>query len=169
MNKKMNKNIRKQINKKINKKGFSLVSEIDGLLFWCIVIFVVGICAILAVAWAQSLKDIYVNAKLEPIAYDARLVYSDYCFAYKELNRVYVGTIDPNKFNEITLRSCLPLSGVSKTAIAVELKGQNGELVDFITTENWKMNTQRVKITTYFVNIKGNGPGTMNIYHKEGE
>jgi len=165
-------NMKKLTIKSLNKKGFGIISEADGILFWLIVVVVVALCAIFAVSWALALRDVYLNTDLEAYSYDARLIYSPQCFAYQDeiTGRVYTGTIDVLKLKPEVLNECIPLSGVANYALSAELKTTNNgtEVVLFAQGNNWGMNTRDVRITTYFVNVQGYDPGTLTIFHKKG-
>jgi hypothetical protein len=152
----------------INRKG--LIGESDKMLFWILMmIFIIGII-ILVTSWVSGLKDLFINREIEPTVYEARLLYSPNCFAYQDPStlRVYTGTVDLQKFNEDVLRRCVPLLGAAKHAMRIELQAQNGTVVDFVDTDNWNMNTQKVTRTKYFVYVYGNGPGIITFLHKEG-
>ncbi|MFA6073064.1 MAG: hypothetical protein WC758_03055 [Candidatus Woesearchaeota archaeon] len=156
--------------KKLNKKGFA--SEGDKMSFWTIIILpFVTLLVILLIFWAVGMKDIFVNKQIEPVVYESRLIYSGECFAFKDSSteRTYTGVIDSTKFTTEVLRECVPLSGASKHALAVELKTNQGQLVAFLESANWNMNVQSITTSTYLVEIKGNGPGIITFFHKEGK
>lgn len=155
----------------INKKGNSMISESDKMLFWFIILGVIALCMILIVSWTSNLKKLYSGDALAPSAYEARLIYSDKCFAYKDpdTGRVYTGVIDSLKFTQNTFYDCLPLEGISQHAISAGLQTQDGKTTFYVESPNWKKTTGDVSMRTYVVEVKDYGPGLLTIYHKEGE
>ncbi len=157
---------------KINKKG--LISEADKGLFWIIMLIFIGLIVAIAVAWTASLRQIFVNNNVEPTVYEARVLYSPNCFAYKDdTGRVYTGVIDIERFNEQVLRECVPLVGTAKHAMAAEIRmnTSNMQYVDFIESQNWGLNAQKVTMTKYFVYVYDHGlerPAILTFFHKAG-
>jgi hypothetical protein len=154
-----------------NKKGFSMISDSDVTLFWFIILFVITIAVIFVVSWSSSLKHLYLNDALQPTAYEARLIYSDKCFAYREQSgRVLTGTIDINKFNSGVLFDCLPLSAADEHALAVTLNAQ--DISSTLKTSNWNINTEQIVQNNYIVHVKRGSeiiPGLLTFSHKSGE
>jgi hypothetical protein len=154
-----------------NKKGFSMISDSDVTLFWFVIIFVITIAVIFVVSWSSSLKQLYLNDALQPTAYEARLIYSDKCFAYREQSgRVLTGTIDFNKFNSGILFDCLPLDAADEHAIAVTLNAQ--DISSTLKTSNWNINTEQIVQNNYIVHVKRGSeiiPGLLTFSHKSGE
>jgi hypothetical protein len=157
---------------KLNKKGFSMISESDKILFWFFIFFVISLCIVFIVAWTSNLRSMYLNDALQPTTYEARLIYSDKCFAYKDSNgRVYTGTIDLNKFNAETFYNCVPLSNADEHAMAVTLNAEEGAIIT-LKSSNWNINTQQIIQTNYVVQVKssvGISPGLLTFSHKSGE
>jgi hypothetical protein len=160
------------IESKLNKKGYSMISESDKILFWFVIFLVLALCVIFIVAWTNSLKGMYLNDALQPAAYEARLIYSDKCFAYKDdTGRVYSGTIDLSKFNAEVFYGCLPLSTADEHALAVILTAQDGTALT-LKSSNWNINTAQIVQNNYIVQVVGaNGvtsPGLLTFSHKTG-
>ena len=157
----------------LNRKGFSMISESDKILFWFLIFLVITICVIFIVAWTNSLRRLYLNDDISPDTYEARLIYSDKCFAYKDATgRVYTGTIDISKFNAETFYGCVPLSNADEHALAVILTAEDGTALT-LKSSNWNINTQQIVQNSYVVQIRGtNGAlssGFLTFSHKSGE
>lgn len=155
----------------INRKGFSMISESDKMLFWGLVVLTLTACIFVIFAWIGALKSMYLDDSLAPTAYEARLVYSDKCFAYKDpdTGRVYTGTIDPAKFTQDTFDECLPLKKTSSHAMSAVLQTEEGKTEFGMKSPNWEMNSDKIIMRTYVVQVKGYGPGLLTFYHKSGE
>ncbi len=105
---------------------------------------------------------------LQPTAYEARLIYSEKCFAYQDpsTGRVYTGTIDTMKFTQDKLYDCLPLEGMANHAISVTLETQDGKTQLTVSSPNWNMKTETITMRTYIVEVEGYGPGLITFLHK---
>jgi hypothetical protein len=146
-----------------------MISESDSLLFWLIVIFLISICVVFIVSWTNALKHLYLNDALQPTAYEARLIYSDKCFAYKdETGRVHTGTIDLSKVTKERFYDCVPLSTADDHALQIVLTTEKGSIVT-MESSNWKINTQQIIQHSYVVDVYGEGQGMLTFGHKTGK
>ncbi|MGV8168668.1 MAG: hypothetical protein ACP5N3_01280 [Candidatus Nanoarchaeia archaeon] len=154
---------------KLNKKGFA--GEGDKTLSYILLVLplITGV-VILSFFFVGQIKEMVLSQEVQSSAYEARLLYSPDCFAYRDetTGRVYSGTVSPEKITTEVLRGCVPLQGTANHALAVEVKSQDGTKVAYITTQNWDINPKRVTANSYIVEIKNNGPGIITFFHKEG-
>jgi hypothetical protein len=156
------------------KSGWKMTGKkgvIGKVLFWLFIFLPVSAFVLyLAVVSVGNIKGVFSNPAIEAAVYETRLLYSSDCFAYRNdiTGRVYTGTIDPDKMNDQVFQNCVPLDGTVKQAMAVQLTVNDGEVVAYLQSKNWDMNSKKVLRDTYIVNMKDGRPGMMTFLHKEG-
>lgn len=148
-----------------SKKGI----ESTTLMMYASIIFILATVIIGMVSLlTQQFKSSIVPVNLESEVYESMLLYSPNCFAYEDpiTKRVYSGTIDLKKFNELTLRNCIPNARNSEGALKVELIGAVTKL-NFETRNYAQKTTTILKKKSSVVQIRDEGPGLMIFYYKQ--
>lgn len=149
----------------MSKKGI----ESTTIMMYASIIFILAAVILgMVTLLTQQFKSSIVPENLEREVYEAMLLYSPNCFAYEDpiTKRVYSGTIDLKKFNEKTLRDCIPNAKNSEGGLKIELIGSVTK-ANF-ETRNYAQKTANVlKKKSRVVQIKDEGPGLMIFYYKQ--